>query len=471
MLSDYLTHGLHHLRQPRLLRPLCANMLGVDGLPQPSLLDGVDALICEDVVSQIMEWEMPAGLAVGTSRDERWRTVSSLQKAIRRGDVEAAMTAAHAAYGMDAGYLMRRLVVCAVEDVGLGNLYGVAATLALAGHRPSRKLAGEQKAAVWLAALLASGWKDRSACNLCVVVDFYRALHPTMDEWKFLSDSDLTTLATDLVQPVERRMLAAWLLAGTKRYWNVNVPTDNARPRWSLMKVMADSGMPLIFYWLADRAATRGGGCMFVSFLPLWQIFQGATREIELRSNSLPNQERIGPLLSAAYDMHTREGRAALQMLARTPGVGSVLAPAPPEARLSALFAAVFAVEGGLLNLRLSLPEFDRVHFEATTVELAYYGLTASSQAQALVHAAGSHLQRLHHLRLSVLQAVDRTAQVSGPTAAPLAGATNLPAQAALPLLGAPQRYKMGSPITLPEKDLASLLGSGGAWRTDEGFL
>ncbi|WGU40935.1 hypothetical protein [Phenylobacterium sp. NIBR 498073] len=347
----------------------------------------------------------------------------------------------------------------------------LAATLALAGHRPSRKLAGEQKAAVWLAALLASGWKDRSACNLCVVVDFNRALHPTMDEWKFLSDSDLTTLATDLVQPVERRMLAAWLLAGTKRYWNVNVPTDNARPRWSLMKVMADSGMPLIFYWLADRAATRGGGCMFVSFLPLWQIFQGATREIELRSNSLPNQERIGPLLSAAYDMHTREGRAALQMLARTPGVGSVLAPAPPEARLSALFAAVFAVEGGLLNLRLSLPEFDRVHFEATTVELAYYGLTASSQAQALVHAAGSHLQRLHHLRLSVLQAVDRTAQVSGPTAAPLAGATNLPAQAALPLLGAPQRYKMGSPITLPEKDLASLLGSGGAWRTDEGFL
>lgn len=212
MLSPYLTQCLDHLRQPRLRQPLCPNMLR-DGLPRPGVLEGVDRLLCEDAVARILAWEMPRDLPVGQQREERWRAVSSLQKAIRRGDIHAAMVAAHAAFGMDPAYLRRRLVVCAVEDVGLGNLYAVAATLALAGDVASRRLAGELKTWVWLAAQLAGGWKDRSTCNMCTLVNLNRELRPTLPEWADLPGTDLATKAHDMGRPAEERMLAAWLLA------------------------------------------------------------------------------------------------------------------------------------------------------------------------------------------------------------------------------------------------------------------
>ena len=121
MLSEFLVQGLAPLRQPRLLRHAPPNMLDGEGVVLPAVLHGLDALFREDAVRQVLEWQMPSDLPFGTRRDDRWSLVSSLQKAIRRGDVRAAMFAAHAVYDLDVPHLLRRLVVCAVEDVMLGN--------------------------------------------------------------------------------------------------------------------------------------------------------------------------------------------------------------------------------------------------------------------------------------------------------------------------------------------------------------
>jgi len=368
-------------------------------------LKGLDALFCEDAVRAIAEWTMPSGLPAGRNRDDRWRVASSLQKAIRRGDMLAAMKAAHLGHGIDAPYFLKRLVVIAVEDVMLGNLRAVAWTLALAGHSASRKVGGEAKTLVWLAAQLASGCRDRSACNLVVAVDLDRSLHGLMQAWAGLPGQQLAEAASDLSRPIAERMLAGWLLAGTRRFWNLNVPRWNDRPRWELMALMVKCRMPLLLYYIADRAAIRGGGCMFVSLLPIWQEMQGDALDIQIDDSPIPTDPGLGALLSAAYDMHTREGQAALKRFGKLAGVEHALkAVAPSGDRIGTLFEAAFIVEGGRLASRISTPELDAIDERAKFLQLEYYGLFDPSDQSILLGSVAKNLALLHDLRRDELR-------------------------------------------------------------------
>ncbi|WP_269715637.1 hypothetical protein [Caulobacter sp. NIBR2454] len=400
MIFDELGGRLDELRQPRLYQRIAPNMIGNDGLPEPSATAGVDALIAEYAVRQIFTWDMPTDLRVPASASDRWLAISSLQKAIRFGNVPAAMNAAHMAHCIDPRGLWRRLVVCAMEDVLLGNLFGVSSALALIGDKASRRLAGDRKAAVWLACILAAGWKDRTACNLTTIVDFDRSLHPKMDAWSRLSDEVLAANASDMGSTTQDRMLATWLLAGTKRYWNVNVPVDNDRPRSSLMRLMVEQQMPLLLYWIADRAAVRGGDCLFVSLLPVWQILRDGPVRFELRSSE-PKREEHNGFLAAAFDMHTREGQSALRAFVHHPPVAAALDAVPPCDRRALLFVATFLAEGGRLNLRLSCPEMDALHLTAMTTELAYFGSTSLKHQVALLGVVERNIDVLNQMRVN----------------------------------------------------------------------
>lgn len=406
MLPSVLALKLRELQQPRLFQPICPNMLDRSGHPDPVLLRRIDQIVRDHAGQAISDWSMPDDLPTGSDPSDRWRAVSWLQKAIRRGDVRAAMAAAHAAHGMDPQYLFRRLVVCAVEDVLLGNLYAVAAALAFAGSLASRRSLGDQKVAVWLAAHLAGGWKDRSACNFCTVADLDRGKHPIMAEWAGLSDPALTEKAMDISKPLDDRILAAWVLAGSKWRWNRHGPPGNHRSRWPLMRAMAQSEMPLIFYWLADRTAVRGGDCMFAAFLPIWQVLQAAENiDIELRTNVHVALPEIGPLLSSAYDMYTRDGRVALRRFAALPSIAVVLAEiANPKDRFDALCAAVFIEEGGRLNVRVSLPELDHLQWRSFEVELEYFGVRPPQGQKRLLATVRQHLSKLHALRIEAVR-------------------------------------------------------------------
>lgn len=255
-------------------------------------------------------------------------------------------------------------------------------------------------------------------------------------------------------------MLAAWLLAGTKRYWNLNVPASNDRPRWSLMRLMIESRMPLILYYIADRAAIRGGDCMFVSLLPLWQMLEAGDDPLQLRRGSMPNDPGIGPLLVCAYDMHTRDGRTALRHFAGLPAVASAIdCNLSPEDRFSALCAAVFAVEGGVLNARISSPKIDRIHLRAVEVEHQYYGLLSGDERRTLMRAVRENLSALHDFRREAVASVRpsetiedggiqrHNAAISAPSPLPTV-------QLALPLHQASPPAKWRSPPSLPEIDL-----------------
>lgn len=403
MFYSLLSANLQSLGQPRLLAPASPATLGDDGALAPHVLRGLDDFFSEDALRSMSDWAMPEGLPTTMDREDRWRLASSLQKAIRRGDVPAAMRAAHACHGVDPAYLRKRLAVCAVEDVMLGNLRAVAWTLALVGNHLARRSAGELRAAVWMAQALASGAKDRTACNLILAVDFDRDRHQQTEAMATWTDSDLSGLAVDLERPLVDRMAATWMLAGTKRFPNLNAPAWNDRPRDRLMSLMVRSGMPLVLCYIADRAAIRGGGCMHVALLPMWQVIQQDEAELRFIPGELPDDPGIGQLLSCAYDMHTRQGQAAILRLMTLPGVSRALEQVTPADRRGAMFEAVFAVEGGRLSSRVSSPQLDSLTLYVDDLVLTYSGLRTPEERTALLKATAEALPALHRFRREVV--------------------------------------------------------------------
>lgn len=378
-------------------------MLDDDGALAPHVLRGLDDFFSEDALRAMSDWTMPEGLPTTTDREDRWRLASSLQKAIRRADASAAMRAAHACHSVDPAYLRKRLVVIAIEDVMLGNLRAVAWTLALAGNSSARRAAGDLKVAVWLAQALASGAQDRTACDLVTVVDFDRERHSEMAMLASWPDEALADAATDLERPVAGRMAATWMLAGTKRFPNLNAPDWNDRPRAPLMSLMVRAGMPLVLCYLADRAAIRGGGCMHASLLPMWQMIQADEDELRFIAGDLPDDPGIGRLLSCSYDMHTRPGQVAIKRLMSVPVVASALDTVAPTHRKAATFEAVFAVEGGKLARRVSSPQIDALAADIDDLVLAYNGVGAAEERQALLRAVTQSLPELHRLRREIV--------------------------------------------------------------------
>lgn len=403
MFYNILSADLQSLGQPRLLAPPSPATLGDDGALAPHVLRGLDDFFSEDALRVISDWSMPEGLPTTQDRQDRWRLASSLQKAIRRGDVPAAMRAAHACHGVDPAYLRKRLVVCAIEDVMLGHVRAVAWTLALMGNHLARRAAGELKAAVWLAQALASEAKDRTACNLILAVDFDRDRHQRTEAMAAWPDDKLAAWAIDLDRPLVDRMASAWMLAGTKRFPNLNAPDWNERPRDRLMSLMVRSGMPLVLCYIADRAAVRGAGCMHAALLMMWQMIQRDEAELRFLPGELPDDPGVGQLLSCAYDMHTRQGQAAITRMMALPDVSKALAQVAPADRRGTMFEAVFAVEGGRLSSRVSSPQLDSLKAHVDDLVLAYSGLRTLEERKALLTATTEALPDLHRLRREIV--------------------------------------------------------------------
>jgi len=400
---NLLSLDLQALGQPRLLASASPATLGDDGALAPHVLRGLDDFFSEDALGRLADWSMPHGLPTTTDKEDRWRLASSLQKAIRRGDASAAMRAAHACHGIDPAYLRKRLAICAIEDVMLGNLRAVAWTLALMGNHLARRSAGELKTAVWLAQALASGAKDRTACHLILAVDFDKERHEQTEAMAAWRDDDLAAWALDLDKHLVDRMAATWMLAGTKRFPNLNAPERNERPRDRLMSLMVRSGMPLVLCYIADRAAIRGGGCMHAALLPMWQVIQQDEAELRFVPGELPDDPGIGQLLSCAYDMHTRQGQAAIARFMALPAISEALAKVAPGDRRGAMFEAVFAVEGGRLSSRVSSPQLDALTLYVDDLVLAYSGLRTLEERKALLLAIADALPELNSFRREIV--------------------------------------------------------------------
>ena len=350
------------MRYPNLLKDQMAGLEDLLFKASAEELDERGCLsteVCKEIDRRALKWAeaklkgfyMPIEVGHGSDPNNKWRTASCLQKAIRGGDPEMAMFAVSALFDMDASYALRRLGTIAVEDVLIGNLPVVMATLAAMGDVKWRKAVDERRLLIWLAKELASGAKDRASVSL--IVGSTMTSQTLLDGCCKMTNEQLAEILDDAESPDLAKQVAALAMAGTKRFPVDGMSETNDRPATALFKFMADDSMCKALLWLAARTASRLHDAMFATLLMVdrWLRADKTMQEIESDVGPRP---KVGLLLGAAYDRYTREGQAAISKFFRDcPALKPFVEATPghhPQREMA--FRAVFLAEGGVLNRR-----------------------------------------------------------------------------------------------------------------------
>lgn len=229
--------------------------------------------------------------------------------------VRVALRAAATLVNADVRVLWRRLVVTALEDLGIGEVDLLARIVAAARDRAWRqKVGGDWRIAAALIERACTGTKCTSANDLRTVA----TEDPALDEFKSsLCEAelpDLLDLMTDERQPVVRRAVAVLLVHG-----------EDAGPAAPL-HIAPDPGAVFAAFGEAGRyghvAATyhQAFRQSRVSLAPLSLCLWPDSRDIELSGmdDDLPPVSWLGEAPSFAYDQYTRPGLAAIRRYAFT---------------------------------------------------------------------------------------------------------------------------------------------------------
>ena len=213
-----------------------------------------------------------------------WVLTSLLQKAIRRGETEIAKRAANTLYTVKKSTIWRRLMIIAFEDIGVGCIDAVVATVAAASDADFKKqCGGPARVAVALAGLLADATKDRSSDHLVSASD-----HPSMlDRWQAMAGASIETrrsLVFDVDLPLTSRAMATRSLCGLSL--GQGLPTLR-KQLTTLLTAFSDNGVPNELIAATEIAALRTREPITVMIPLLWMLVNNG-QELSIQDCPVP---------------------------------------------------------------------------------------------------------------------------------------------------------------------------------------
>jgi hypothetical protein len=289
-----------------------------------------------------------------------WVGMALLQKSIRREEKQLALRAAATLLRRSPERLWRRLGCIAFEDTGIADLETVAlVTAALTGKRFRENLGGEWPTASFLVAKMADATKCRASDDLLLAAENHPDFEDARLAFAFRSTDALIRIATG-ADPLPIRALAAWYAIGTDRRPSPRLSSKQGDPT-AVFDALQETQIPAAVVEIALEGFRKTGEvlCPFVALL--WPLRQDQTATIE--DDDSPPETMIGNVPGWAYDVYSREGRAALANFieGRTQTARWVHDHIPPRQRVAFLGGIIFRVEGGLVRLRLRWKTGDEV--------------------------------------------------------------------------------------------------------------
>ncbi|MDX8477006.1 hypothetical protein RFN28_00785 [Mesorhizobium sp. VK24D] len=283
-----------------------------------------------------------------------WVAMSAMQKGIRRGDVELALSAAMTLLRSDPAKLWRRLAGIVVEDVGLANLDCVALVLAgTLGKTFRQSFGGEWPVASLLVKQACLSKKCRAADDLLIALSHHHELN---DLRGALAREDLSEHLSRVAGrgALLGASLAALHASGVR--WEGHV-TSKAADAKAVFAAMREAGVQHAIVSLAERGFRRTREALPV-LLPLLTLAL-PSGELSISDDKFPPVV-IGRNGLPTYflDGFSWEGKAALaRFLKRDTITGRWFRKhVRAEARLAVLHGGVFRVEGGLVRQRVRWP-------------------------------------------------------------------------------------------------------------------
>jgi hypothetical protein len=263
---------------------------------------------------------------------------SCLQKALRRGDFDFALSAARLLLRADPERLWRRLCVCVFEDFGLSDLSVTARVVAVAGNRGFRLVQGEERVLSHLLGLLCTTPKDRRLDDL-----YGLGAAVLADNGRLKGIKGAAPNIAPLVHEASR------LMAGCER----------AVPRRAFRAVSNEASVRALARMAADGLVDAGlfelcakgvrlSRCLLPVLLPL---AIAATEAMGGVGTPTPAPIAAVPLVGGvpAYvlDGFTRLGRTALaRLFVQEQSLQILLVDVPAAKRLDVLHHLLFVAEG-----------------------------------------------------------------------------------------------------------------------------
>lgn len=332
-----------------------------------------------------------------------WVAVSALQKSIRRGHEPIAMAATSFLITGHADRLWRRLVVIALEDVGIGDLDAVREVL-LASTRKSWRAeqGGDWVVASRLVQRLCIANKSRDACELLVAADLHPRWVSQRTAFLDLTEHQLSDIVADRARHLVERTLAAWLIAGTRRFPAYSLPEVEGSFA-ALLDIYRHIGVPEYVLEVARLGSTRTQeGHPFT--LPLVWL-AASTGPMSVDQTDLPEPVLIRGWPDYAFDMHCRLGKQALKLFSdRCTAIRQIMQRhLPLSAHADLVGHLVFRFEGHVVDRRLSYPGAGTILHDAEIAHLTYSGFPENLVMDLLV-VFGDHLELLLQCRIDAVR-------------------------------------------------------------------
>jgi len=330
---------------------------------------------------------------------KKWLVSSSMQKAIRRGDVDTALDLVEGLCTFDPNYAWRRLGVVVVEDIGVGNLELCRQYFWASMNR--RRMWGNgdaTKTLCYLVEQMCRSPKDRNSCEMGTLAEHSVSRNDLRSKLYSVSADSLVRLLAR-TDDMDEALMSAWLLAtGRSR---PKVSPSNGKTR--LLEAYAKRGCPEQMLETIDWGLKVQWSQM-PAFLPLVNdLFLAG--DGEFRDDEFWQAPKIGVYPSEGLDRHCGEGKRAigywLKMRADLKKRLSELMPHDKVFEVAG--TAVFVVEATRCRNRLVYPYWDVIDDEAMrtmTCKGAGCPPEAFDEVTALVKEA---LPDLHEARVRIM--------------------------------------------------------------------
>lgn len=281
-----------------------------------------------------------------------WLAMSLFQKAIRRGRGDLALRSAATLLRTSPDRLWRRMLVTAFEDIGIADYEVVSlVTAGLTGKRYRAQIGGEWAVASYLVSRMCGTIKCRAADDLLTVCE----RHPDHERERLgLTFRPVPELLNKITGKgrLPERALALWYGLGSDRYSSPQLRERKGEPQ-AIFDALCERGYPATIVEIARAGFKKCNEVLIPFSILLWPEAQRSTRHVE--PDDLPKEQMIGKAPCWAYDMHVREGNAAMAKFLKIDCETSrwINATLPPAGRVRFLGGILFSVESGLVDRRL----------------------------------------------------------------------------------------------------------------------
>lgn len=343
-------------------------------------LEEFEQVMLEDLLAKVKLYKSPDALMEANSPKSKWRLASCMQKGIRRGDPAEAVNAAHALHMIEPAYAYYRAGITALEDVGPGD-FSLAVYFSLDKVRKvteRRKLGLEEQILLYLVDRMARAASSRACSNLCTISN--RALKGVK--------AKQSSWAGDASLPLAVRLRAAF--------------KEVTPPTWkeSLAKFPLLNQDALAF--CVSTIVCEGAGGAMARMVPfVLEAMDRSGDTIKVTEPEVPSAPKIGKLFAPTYDMHTREGKAAVHALGKMlrHKIQEILMESLSDKQLDNIIERLcFIHESSVMSPYFSMPVCNEWMEWSDRVEQEDFKIPASKQ-QACKELFLAHVEDLHDLR------------------------------------------------------------------------